>query len=340
VRPLRAFRKTLAILAIALGAAVGLSLIPGKPYQRWQLLNGTIHANARWMYERIHFDPRPIDVVFVGPSRTGAGVNAPRLARSLAAERLPSNVVNFSLPESGRNVNLVIVQELLKTKQPKLLVIGVTEKPSRTGHSTFKFLAPARMIVSPGYPTDLNYFSDLIYLPYRQAELLAARIAPGLLGPSDTFDPAAYRGPSLDTTGSIALPDGRIKDGEHPASMAELMRGVHKLEAGTHPPILPRAYADLEFGDERHYLREIVALARAHHVKVAFLFLPYYTGPSTIQEQDFYARYGPVWNAGFLADDPSLFMDYGHLTRDGAKQLTDWLVAPVSRELQPAEPAP
>lgn len=339
MRPLRAFRKTMAILGIALGAAVVLSAIPGEPYQRWKLLDGTIHANARWMYERIHFDPTPIDVVFVGPSRVGAGVNAPLLSRSLAAEGLPSNVVNFSLPEAGRNVNFLIVKELLKTKQPKLLVIGVVEKPSRKGHSTFKFLAPARMLVSPGYPTDLNYLSDLVYLPYRQAELLAARVAPGVLGPTDTFDPAAYRGPSVDTTGSIALPDGTVKDGEHPASMAELMRGVHKLEAGTHPAILPRAYADLEFGDERHYLREIVALARAHHVKVAFLFLPYYTGPSVMQEHDFYAQFGPIWNAGFLADDASLFMDYGHLTRDGAVRLTDWLVAPVSRELKAPEPA-
>lgn len=340
MKPLRAFRKTAAILAIALAAAVALSLIPGKPYQRWKLLDGTIHANARWMYERIHFDPTPIDVVFVGPSRVGAGVNAPLLARSLAAEGLPSNVVNFSLPEAGRNVNFLIVKELLKTKQPKLLVIGVVEKPSRRGHSTFKFLAPARMLASPGYPTDLNYLSDLIYLPYRQAELLAARVAPGVLGPTDTFDPAAYRGPTVDTTGSIELPDGTLKDGDHPATMAELMRGVHKLEAGTHPPILPRAYADLEFGDERHYIREIMALARAHHVKVAFLFLPYYTGPQEMQEHDFYAQYGPIWNAGFVANDPSLFMDYGHLTRDGAVQLTDWLVGPVTRELKASEPNP
>lgn len=334
MRPLHAFRKTLAILGIALAVAAGLSLLPDNPYQRWKLLAGTIHARSQWIYERSHFDPQPVDVVFLGPSRIGAGVNAPRLGAALAARGLPSNVVNFSLPEAGRNINWIIFRELMQTKRPKLVVIGVMEKPSRFGHSTYKFLAPRADIVNPGYPTDFNYFSDLVYLPYRQAELFAADVAPGVLGPTKTFDPATYRGHSLDTTGDVVLPDGTVKHANYPASMNELMRGVTKLERGMHPPILPRRYADLEFGDERHYIRLIVALAHAHGAQVAFLFLPYYTGPSELQEQDFYDQFGPTWNAGFLASHPEMYSDYGHLTSPAAADLTDWLVDPVAQALQ------
>jgi hypothetical protein len=336
MRPLHAFRKTVAILGIALGIAVALCFVPEDPYQRWQLLDGTIHANARWIYERIHDDPAPIDVVFVGPSRIERGVNAPRLAADLAAQGLPSNVVNFSLPEAGRDINFVIVNELLKSKRPKLIVIGVTEKPSRFGHPAFKFLADAHQVVAPGYLSDLSYFSDLAYLPYRKAELLAADLAPGILGPSTNFDAVSYRGHSVDTTGSVHLPDGTIKDGEHPAPRAELTRGVRKLERGMHAPILPARYADLEFGDERTNVRRIAQLAKGKGVQIAFLFLPYYTGPSTIQEAVFYRRYGPIWNAGYLAQDSTIFMDYGHLTRSGAIGLTDWLVKPVADELKTA----
>ncbi len=334
MQTLHALRGTLVILGLALLIAVGLCLLPERPYQRWQLLEGTIHARSRWIYERIHFDPQPLDVVFVGPSRIGAGVDAPRLSAALAARGLPSNVVNFSLPETGRNINYTIVDELLKTKRPKLLVIGILEKPSRFGHSTFKFLAPRGQIVDPGYLGDLNYFSDVIYLPFRQAKLFGAYIAPGALGPPNTFRPDEYRGHVIDTTGSVVLPDGRIKNGDQPASMEELERGVHKLERGMTPPILPARYADLEFGDERHYIREIARLAHAHGVKMAFLFLPYYTGPSTIQETAFYRQYGPIWNAGFLSTHDELFADYGHLTSTGADQLTDWLVEPTAQALQ------
>ena len=334
--PLRAFSKTAAILAAALGFAIVACFLPENPYQRWQLLDGTIHARARWIYERCHFDPTPIDVVFIGPSRTEAGVNAPRLAADLAARGLPANVVNFSLPESGRNISYAIIAQMYQTKRPKLIVLGVTEKPSRFGHSAFKYIAPRDLIVDPGYLADFKYFADLVYLPYRQLKLFAADVDPALIGLSKTFDPGRYLGVSVDTTGDIHLPDGTIKDGHDPASAAELSRGVRKLESGMHPPILPASFADLEFGDERHYVREIAAMARAHGTKVAFVALPYYGGPASVQEEGFYGQFGPIWNLGFLSSHGELFADYGRMTSAGARRVTDWLAPKVAEVLQAA----
>jgi hypothetical protein len=338
--PVRAFRKTMIILAVALGCSILASLLPDNPYQRWQLLDGTIHANTRWIYERCHFDPTPIDVVFLGPSRIMAGVNAPRLGQALAARGLPSNVVNFSLPETGRDINLAVAKELFANKRPELLVIGVIEKPSRFGHRAFKYVAEPNMIVDPGYLGDANYFSDLVYLPFRQMRLFAAGLLPGGLRLAREFNLAHYKGSSIDTTGNVVLPDGRVKDGENPASASELARGVNKLEAGEHPPVLPGSLADLEFGDERHNVTQIAELAREHGARVAFLFLPYYTGPSVLQEAQFYDQYGPTLNAAFLASHAEWFADYGHLTRKGAKILTDWLIEPVAALVKPAGASP
>ena len=216
-------------------------------------------------------------------------------------------------------------------KHPKLIVLGVVEKPSRFGHSAFKFIARRDLIIAPGYWADANYLSDLIYLPFRQLRLLFADLAPGASGLTKHFDPATFGGDSVDTTGSIVLPGGKIKEGERPASAAELTRGVRKLEKGTHPPFLPRSLADIEFGDERYYVRRIADLALSKGVKVAFLFVPYDTGPSTVQEQVFYQRFGPVWNAGFLSPHAEWYADYAHLTRTGAQHLTDWLAPLVAR---------
>lgn len=330
---LRSFGMTMAIVAAALAAAAATALLPENPYQRYQLLDGTIHERARWIYERVHYDPTPIDVAFVGPSRIGAGVNAPLIGQNLAARGLPSNVVNFSLPETGRNLNLVFVDELLQAKTPKLIVIGVIEKPSRYGHSAYKYVAPREFLANPAYFGNLNYLSDLAYLPFRQMELFAANIAPDAAGLTKTFDPTKYRGHSIDTTGSIVLPDGSLKEGRAAAPLLELDRGVRKLEAGMTPPLLPPSLADIEFGDERYYIRRIVELARARGVRIAFLFLPYYTGPSTAQEQRFYEQYGPLWNAGFLSRHAALYSDYGHLTSDGAIVLSNWVTDPVASML-------
>jgi hypothetical protein len=339
--PLRASRKVLFILAVAFACAVGAGFLPDDPYQRWQLLDGTIHSNARWIYERSHFDPKPIDVVFIGPSRMGAGVNAPRLMSALEARGVAANVVNFSLPETGRNMNWAVAEQMFAVKKPKLVILGVLEKPSRFGHSAFKYVARAGDVADPGYPADVNYFSDLVYLPFRQMRLFAADWLPGGLGLAKTFDPARYKGSSVDTTGNVVMPDGHIKDGENPASRAELERGVTKLERETHPPILPQGLADLEFGDERHYVREIAELAQKNGAKVAFVFLPYYTGPSRlqdVQELKLYEQYGPVLNAGFLAPHAEWYADYAHPTRQGANALTDWLVEPVARLLEEPKP--
>lgn len=334
---LRASRKFWTVLGIAVLAAVAACLLPADTYQRWQLLNGTIHARSRWTYERIHFDPTPIDVAVIGPSRTMA-VDPLRLEAGLRARGAPARVVNFALPEGGRNINYVFVHEMLKTKTPKLLVIGVVEKPSRFGHPAYKYVAPNDIVANPGYLGNLRYLSDLAYMPFRQMRLFLANILPGGTGLTKTFIPSRYAGPSIGRTANFQLPDGTRRSWTEPATYYELARGVHKLEAGNTPAVLPRALADVEFGDERYYLRKIAAEARAKGARVVFVFLPYYTGPSTIQELGFYERFGPVWSAAFLAPSADLYADYAHLDTEGSKILTDWLTPKVAQMLAGGAP--
>jgi hypothetical protein len=330
-------RAVVAILLVALGLSAAACLLPDDPYQRWQLLNGTIHANARWIYERTHFDPRPIDVAFIGPSRTEMGVNAPRLERDLAARGLDEHVINASLPQEGRNIEDVIVREILSAKHPRLIVLGVTEKPSRFGHPAFKFIAPAWRVVDPGYLTDFHYFSDLVYLPYRQMRLFAARFFPSD-SLSTRFDPARYRGESVQTTGSRMLGDGHFQDGDHPGDPVEVSQRAMQFAASMHPPLFHGRVEGIEFGDERANLRDIAALARAHGVKIALLYLPYYDARPHITEQAFYRGLGPIWAPDFLASRVSLYFDYGHLDKEGSDLLTDWLAGRVADELGPPGP--
>ena len=187
--------------------AVVAALLPDDPYQRWQLLDGTIQKNVRWIYERTNFDPTPIDVVILGPSRSAADMDSLELEADLARMGIPAHVVNFSLPEAGRDVNYAIARELFKTKNPKVLVLGVIEKPSRFGHPAFKYIAPSWLVADPGYFINLNYLSNLIYLPYRQMELFLADLWPSLMGLTKTFNPETYRGSNIDTTGAQFFPD-------------------------------------------------------------------------------------------------------------------------------------
>jgi len=326
--------KLWAIAAVAVLAATGAALLPDDPYMRFATLDHTIQNRVRWIYERTHFDPAPVDIVVVGSSRIGAGVSAPRLEADLGRLGHPARTVNFSLPESGRDFNWVILQQVLATKHPRLIVISVAEKPSRFGHPAYKYVAPAADVVDPAYFGNLNYLTNLMYLPYRQLRLAAARLVPALFDLPTGFDPRRYRGSNDETTRSFQAADGHIVDRDHRVAKASLQAQVADYERGVRPALLGAAGADIEFGDDRIYTSRMVALARAAGARVVFLFLPYYTGPPTVQERAFYERFGPVIDASFVSSHDEWYSDYAHLNHAGAIVETDWL-APQIAALMP-----
>lgn len=331
-------RVLLAILGVALLSAIAAAALPDNEYQRFSSLEKTIHNRLRWIYERIHHDPTPIDIVVIGPSRSGAAVSAPALEDRLAAAGRPLRAVNFSLPENGRDLHWVIAEELLTARSPKLLVIAVIEKPGRYGHSAYKYVAPAADVANPGYFGNLNYLSNLIYLPYRQLRLLAARAFPAAFDLPEAFDPARYAGTRFDSTLSFTTGDGIHVEREKRVPRARLEAELERFERGVRPPILGAQLADVEFGDERANVTRIADAAQARGIKVAFLFLPYYTGPSMVQERRFYERHGPVLDASFVKNHDEWFSDFGHLNHEGAIALTDWLAPQLAAIIKDGAP--
>lgn len=328
-------RILLAMLGVAVLAAVAAAALPDNEYQRFSSLEKTIQTRLRWIYERTHHDPTPIDVAFLGPSRAGAAISGPRVEAALAARGVDARVVNFSLPENGRDLHWLIEEQLLATKQPRLLVIAVTEKPGRYGHPAFKYVAPAAAVIDPAYLGNLSWAGNLVYLPYRQLRLFAARLAPQAFDLPDRFVAARYAGRNVETTGSFRAGDGFFVERNRRVPRAELLAGKARYEAGVMPPVLGARLADQEFGAERTYVRRMVGAAQARGIKVAFVFLPYFEGPATVQERALYEQAGPLFDAHFLSRHDEWFADVAHLNHDGAVVVSDWLgdrLAPLLKE--------
>src|SRR5271168_2613659 len=106
---LRLFGVLGAALAVALLLSAAACLLPENDYQRWQLQDPD--GRLRWIYERIHFDPTPIDVAIVGPSRAQLGLSAAAVEQDLAQRGRQANVVNFALVGSGRDLQWAILNE-------------------------------------------------------------------------------------------------------------------------------------------------------------------------------------------------------------------------------------
>ena len=325
---LKALRLIGASLATAL-ALTGLAcLLPDDPYQRWQLTDGTIFDQLRWAYERIHYDERPVDVAIVGPSKTLLGLSAERIAERLAERGEAANVANFSVVATGRNVQWAILDELFKTKSPKIVVVGVDDAPFPYGHPAFKYVAPAGAIAFPPAPLLHNFFPDLWRLPYRQTKLFAAKFFPAFFGLRREFDPAVYAATKSEFTSGVLHLDNRTFDMDREVSEPTLRAQIQPPPASTTADSLLRGCCN--DGDDPTYIRAIGELAKAHGARLIFAFFPMFGGPPTIADREFLARYGVVVDNGDLSLKSALYENWTHLNHAGAMVASDRVASAIA----------
>jgi hypothetical protein len=330
---LGALRTICASPAAALALSGLACLLPDNPYQRWQLVaDDGLWRNLRWDYERIHFDNRPVDVAVVGTSGTLLGVSAKRLEQQFAARGVTAHVANLSVLSIGRNIQWTVVDELLKTKSPKVMVIEVGGAPWYHGHPAFRFIAPASAIIAPPAPLLHNYFYDLAYLPARQVKLFAARLFPGLFGLRETFDPKIYNSEQSDyTSGVVHMEEGWDMDMDKEATAESLLSNVRYSGPPSSPStverLLQRCCND---GDDRVYTRAIAEEAKARGIRLIFVYVPFYDAAPEVRDRDFLSRYGVVLDNSFLARDPKLFADLRHLNHAGAIENTDRIASAIA----------
>lgn len=328
-----------AILGVAVLGAIAAATLPDHPYQRWQLVEDTLYANATWSYERLHFDPRPVDVAILGASRTLMGLSAPRIAATLSAAGTPLAVANLSVIEDGRNLQWAIADELFRTKRPRVVVVMINETVHRWGHPGFRYVAPAAAVAAPPDPLLHNSPTDLIFLPYRQPMLFAAAAAPGLVGLRDRFDPVRYAAKTSDYSVSHTLADGKHIDMDRVVSADELRAEAAAFARIRHRSSLPSWLAARTDVDDAVYTDAIARLAKANGARLVFVFLPEFGQPTTIASRARYARLGRIADFGDLATNPALFQSFAHLNHRGALIASDRLAATVTQVLGGARAA-
>jgi hypothetical protein len=308
----RLFGVLAAALAVALILSAAACLLPENNYQRWRLADP--EGRLRWIYERIHFDPKPIDIAIVGPSRAQLGLSAAAIEQDLAKRGKQANVVNFALPGAGRDIQWAILDELFKAKSPKVVVLEVEEEPYPFGHFFFKSVAPAEAIVFPPSPFLHNYLYNLAYLPIRKLKLFGANLFPDLFGLSKQFDPEHYAQNRTDYSTSF-MAEGKLVDMEHPLSRAALLAEPREPVPRT---LVARALTQLNGGEDHLFTQKIAREAKALGAQLVFVHLPMFDGPQTVSDEDFLKQFGPLLNYGDLAPRDELFENWSHLNRAGA----------------------
>lgn len=322
---LRRFLLVLALTTIVV--LTGMTLLPHDKYLRYQALNDHAAPRAYWIYERIHSDPAPIDIAFIGTSRTGRSIHTARLEKDLAQQGVSAKAANLFIYKTGRNMHYVLAKELLESRKVKLLVLEITEQEDRKPHPDFVFLADANDVAFAPWFINLRYLSDLARLPGRQLDLfLQTQLAPlGVQKPD--FVPPPYEGSNLDISEYLTSIDGQKHYFLQQHSLEEMEALRREQEAIITPAMLPGSLNWLEYRFPRYYMRRILDLAASHGTKVVLLYVPRYGGPSMPAPYAEYASRFPLINPGTQMQDFRLWDEVTHLNWHGSQVLTDYVAA-------------
>ncbi|MBN9669876.1 hypothetical protein [Roseibium aggregatum] len=309
--------------------------IPQDPYIRYQSFRGTIFERLTWVYERIHFDEKPIDVVIIGSSRAGRGIDSRLVEKDLLAKGLSYSVANLSLPASGLDIRYTEAEELFRTRDVKLLILPVVEALPRDGHQAFGDLAtPSQILTSPPI-VNRNLPLNLIQLPMRQIKLGVATLVPEAFGYRASFDPETYQGsyrPAGKPNEEGGSGQGALTDAEHKEALEKESRRRHRQ---IRPPILPDSLGWVEFGVSRSYVKKILELAETNGTKVAFVFLPFYKGYNEPRDLAWLEQFGPVFTADFMMDDARNYSDAAHASDRILPQIAQWIADRIAMTLAP-----
>src|SRR5258708_2761083 len=306
---------------------VGTSLLlPINSYYRFQQGDGTILFRARYMYDRIDFDDTPIDVAMIGSSRMEASIRATELSRLLSElVGRPIHVVNFGLPEEGRDLHWIVAQELLGNRPEVRLLVLSAGRESQISHPGFRFLGDDYSIATEPLVYNSYYLQNLLTVPYQHIAYSVQAVWPRAFGLSSAFNPDIYHARSFDPADSFQGPNffvdrnKKLDAAQIDAQRAAVARSFGETGFARFFPL------DQQYAVERTFLRRIDCLAQQKGVRLAFLLVPVYDEENQFVDFPFYGRIGPVIEATQLGADPDNYMDVGHLGRRGTAKLTPWL---------------
>lgn len=338
MRRLSARAFLLWFMGATLAVMLALALLPHDGYVRYQLVSQeSVHyLRLKWIYERTHFDSTPIDVAFIGTSHTQSGIDDARVEARLRELGVAQHVVNFAVPHLGRDLEYVVVRDLLERRRVRTLVVEVQESEARAPHPGFQRLGLPQDFVQAPWLLNTGLFESLVRLPLRQTKYALASAMPRPFSVQPGFDPATYEGPHWNDTylaHGFTEPRTRQKDWDyHEAELRQLRRETDQKEALARRFDALPLENNLLFRYHELYLRRIAELARDKGTQVVFLYLPAPDAQRLPRVARWTETYGPLLDVRDQVRSASLWQNADHLNVYGARVVSDWMAAQLARQ--------
>lgn len=323
-RALSPARYALTACATCVLAWAALFFLPTDPYQRHAALRSTDYIKGAWIYERLNFDPTPVDIAFLGSSRTMEGVDAATVEADLATDGVAAHVVNLALPSLGQDTPALLARMLAETKRPRIVFVETDYLVSRGSSPAFSLLATPQEALGAPFVVNEWLPANLLRIAARNLSLTWKR----LTGQSAVFDPTAYRGAHWEDVLRVTGRDGRLGR----ARVTHMSIASFESEAAIWQGNLLRksrqyhdwAWVELHYAET--WQQRMLEALQTSGTHIVLLSMP----PVGMKEPPFHAttlrQYGEFWALpDLVAHDHTLWDNPTHMNYWGAEAYSHWL---------------
>jgi len=301
------------IILFLLPVMILILILPVNKRLKYQGLENDCFNHAIWIYDRIYNNSKPMDIVFLGSSRTINGINDKLIEQELKEYNMA--VVNFGYCRLGRNLSYALLKEIVSRKKPEYLIIEVSRGEDRYSHPIFPHIANTIDVIfaNPFFNRDLltdilTHFSYKIEL---WQDMIFQKTVTVPIRTSD-FGFAS----SIDTIAGEILQEAKIG------------RSIPR-------PEMKKIEQNFYMSFPRIYLKKLHRICQENNINMLFLYIPPFgTDQFLPDEYKTYIKYGIVMLPPVpIMDNPSNWHDADHLNQTGANKLSLYVTSEIKKLL-------
>jgi len=278
-----------------------------------------VDCNTSWIYYRLYENAAPIDVAFLGTSHTGCSINDSLIERTIKSKygRI-LKTSNMSYCTNGRNIQYPLLNDILSTKTPKLVIIEVMETESKSSHQDFAYISDFKTVFSSFSKHNFSFLSEIGALAKSRFSFLRDRFvykeemeAPKNYKSDFMYQPFDFDADSMDLA-------------QHKAyKMKKVAKGISN-------------FTQFQLQYPNDYLIKMVDRLNEEQIPFVFLYIPPYgLEIEKPLHYDFLTQYGEVWlPPASIFENQKHWVDGEHLNYDGSKALSNWLVDQINTEVE------
>lgn len=149
-----------------------LIALPTDRRDRYCGLENDCFNHGIWIYDRVVHNPNPVDIAFLGSSRTFNTIDDEYIQSYLQTK----HVVNLGYCRFGRNLEKLFLDLLVENKKPEYIILEVRQSDHRSNHPVFPYVASSKEFLARSRSLDYKFISDVWkHLSYK-VQLLQERI--------------------------------------------------------------------------------------------------------------------------------------------------------------------